>query len=408
MKQILYRVLSFDGGGIRGLYQTKLLECLKARGLDLASKADILAGTSTGSIIAGALAAGLEPESISALYVELGPQVFPARGRVRRCWDVVGTAPSYSSAVLRKALETRLGDRVLRDCRKRLVVPAISLNQYKLKVFDSSRAGDREMKLVDVILASAAAPTYFLPARVGATYYVDGGLCCNNPAFRAVAKLCREGVELPKIYVLSISTGGVPVTRAGEEFLGLRQFNWARPSIDLAMSGSSDLAVQDGALVGYHYRVSEHLGSEIALDDYQSALGVLPALAEAKADDTAVQEHIRRWLDGPERTGDDLTGKWRTSFAWGEQGETAHDRLQVNQCGDFVRGESVPGSGQWTYTLSGNVHGNALIGEWRGSSLHGSFLLIKSREHGTVDGHWVGTGDFHPYFGRWSWERDNE
>ena len=56
MKQILHRVLSFDGGGIRGLYQAKLLECLKAYGLDVAKPADIVAGTSTGAIVAAALA----------------------------------------------------------------------------------------------------------------------------------------------------------------------------------------------------------------------------------------------------------------------------------------------------------------------------------------------------------------
>ena len=86
-------------------------------------------------------------------------------------------------------------------------------------------------------MASAAAPTYFLPARIDKTYYVDGGLCCNNPAFRAVSVLYRENVELRKIYVLSISTGAVPVTRAGKKFLRLHKLKWIRPIIDLAMTG---------------------------------------------------------------------------------------------------------------------------------------------------------------------------
>jgi patatin-like phospholipase/acyl hydrolase len=131
-----------------------------------------------------------------------------------------------------------------------VIVPAISINKYKLKLFDSNDESDKKQRLVDVVLASAAAPTYFLPAKVGDTYYVDGGLCCNNPAFRAVAELSREGVELPRIYVLSVSTGAVPVTKAGDDFLRLHKFGWIRPAIDLAMSGSSDSAVQDGSLVG--------------------------------------------------------------------------------------------------------------------------------------------------------------
>jgi patatin-like phospholipase/acyl hydrolase len=143
--------------------------------------------------------------------------------------------------VLKKALEAELGnDTKLCHCSKRLIVPAISLNQYKPRVFDSDNKGDKKPGLVDVVMASAAAPTYFLPAKVGDTHYVDGGLYCNNPAFRAVAKLSREGVALSRIYVLSISTGVVPITKAGNKFMRLHKFRWIQPLIDLPMSGSSD------------------------------------------------------------------------------------------------------------------------------------------------------------------------
>lgn len=68
----------------------------------------------------------------------------------------------------------------------------------------------------------------------------------------------------------------MPVTKAGNEFMRLRTFSWIRPTIDLAMSGSSDLAVQDGALVGYHCRISENFKSQIGLDDYGKAVEILP------------------------------------------------------------------------------------------------------------------------------------
>ena len=175
MKQIVHRVLSFDGGGIRGLYHAKLLEKLKASGLDVAQRADVVAGTSTGAIIAAALAVGKEPEAISGLYTDLGKKVFPPRGWISRtCKKWTGWTgwlmrkPPYSSTVLRKALEAQLGeDAKLGECTKRLIIPAISLNTYKLKVFDSENENDKKHKLVDVVLASAAAPTYFLPTMVG-------------------------------------------------------------------------------------------------------------------------------------------------------------------------------------------------------------------------------------------------
>jgi hypothetical protein len=143
------------------------------------------------------------------------------------------------------------------------------------------------------------------------------------------------------------------------------------------MSGSSDLAVHDGSLVGYHCRVVEGFESQIALDDYQTASTVLPPLAESKA--TEIREDVKRWLEGPKRTGDDFAGRWKTSFTWAAQ--TAEDKLEVSQCGDFVSGETVPGSGKWSYTLSGTIHENVLIGQWKGQELRGNFLLIK-RETG--------------------------
>jgi hypothetical protein len=409
VNKILHRVLSFDGGGIRGLYQAKLLECLKARGLDVAQAADTVAGTSTGAIVAAALAIGIQADTITEMYTDVGGKVFPPRGRVRRALKSMKSAvtwtPAYSSKVLREALEKKLGKNTkLGDCAKRLIIPAISLNQYKLKVFDSHDAGDRGVGVVDVVMASAAAPTYFLPAQIGTTYFADGGLCCNNPTFRAVSRLSREGIELSRIYVLSITTGAVPVAKAGKKFLRLHKVRWIRPIIDLAMSGSSDLAVHDGSLVGYHCRVVEGFESQIALDDYQTASTVLPPLAEHKAEE--IRDDVKRWLDGPRRTGADFSGRWKTSFAWGDQSDK--DKLDVAQCGDFVSGNTVPGFGTWPYTLSGTIHENVLIGEWRGAVLRGNFLLIKSRETGKVNGYWAGTGDANPYFGNWSWERDDD
>jgi hypothetical protein len=404
MNQILYRVLSFDGGGIRGLYQAKLLESLKASGLDVVQRADIVAGTSTGAIVAAALAIGKSPEEIFQLYTDVGRKVFPARGWLGRkmAWLKV---PRYSAAVLRAELEKQFGQNTtLGSCTKRLMIPTISLNQYKLKVFDSESEGDKNRKLVDVVLASAAAPTYFLPASIDGTYYVDGGLCCNNPAFRAVAQLFHENVPLNRIYLLSISTGAVPVTTVGSAYMKLGVLGWILPTIDIAMSGSSELAARDGHLVGYHCRIDENFGVQIELDDYQKAADILPALAQSKA--AEAQDNVRRWFDGPETAGLNFAGTWETTYNWGIPPQFGADTLEVEQCGEHVVGETVVGC-QWPYTLSGTVQDEVCIGEWKGtkSSLRGNFLLIRSKETETVSGQWVGTGDGSPYFGTWSWKR---
>ena len=411
MKQILHRILSFDGGGIRGLYQAHLLDRLLAYGLDVASTADVLAGTSTGAIVAGALAAGMTPHEIADLYTSLGKKVFPSLSLAYRKTKLVWKGSDYSSDVLRKALEdSPLGQRTLRDCQKRLIVAAVSLSQYKVHVFDSRDRNANAIPLVDVVMASTAAPTYFLPAKVGNVYYVDGGLCCNNPAFQAVGKLCNANqgedreIDLAQIYVLSISTGGLPITHDGAMYADLRQYEWARATIDLAMTGSSDIAIRDCALVGYHYRIEEHLGTHIALDDNKSAQDLLPAIAQEKADNEEVRRRVRQWIDGPPRTGQSFAGKWKGSYSWQSRDHsgTTQETIDVEQCGDLVYGEA---SGEWPYVLWGRVRGNVLIGEWKGENLRGSFLLVKSLVNGQVDGHWAGTSDDNrPFFGPWSWQ----
>jgi hypothetical protein len=185
----------------------------------------------------------------------------------------------------------------------------------------------------------------------------------------------------------------------------LRTVSWIRPTIDLAMSGSSDLAVQDGALVGYRCRISENFESQIGLDDYGKAVEILPPLAEAKASE--VRSAVEKWFEGPARTGLNFAGTWKSTFTWGQPLETAADTLRIEQCGDYIVGETV-GSCRWSYTLSGTVYGEVCIGGWKGPTLQGNFLLIMSKENGTVSGQWVGTGDAKPYFGQWSWDRNSE
>jgi uncharacterized protein len=406
--KILHRVLSFDGGGIRGLYQAKLLERLAEHGVDVVSTADILAGTSTGAIVAAALAIGMSPSQIAKLYDTLGPAVFPKSNWWSRKTKLLGRA-SYSSEVLRRALEeSPLGSYQLNGCQKRLIIAAMSLTTHRLDTFDSASDDAHTLKLVDVLLASTAAPTYFEPAKVGDVYYVDGGLCCNNPAFRAVALLAAQHVPLDRIYVLSISTAGTPVARDGAASVGLRQYGWARPAIDLAMSGSSSVAARDCRLVGHHYRVEEDLEHVIELDDYAAAKRLLPGLAQARAVDALTREGIAKWLAGPARTGDDFAGRWTGTYSWTQPDGTVSEtpeKLNVIQSGDLVYGEV---ESEWPYKFWGRVYVNVLIGEWTGSELRGSFFLTRNRESNTVAGDWVGTGDTKPYKGTWVWsERED-
>jgi hypothetical protein len=226
-----------------------------------------------------------------------------------------------------------------------------------------------------------------------------------------VALLAEEDVPLDRIYVLSISTAGTPVARDGAESIGLRQYGWARPAIELAMSGSSGVAASDCELVGYHCRIEEDLEKTIELDDYEAAKKLLPALAQARADDRRTLEDVAHWLAGPPPTGDNFAGRWKGSYSWAQPDGTVTqtpEMLQVIQSGDLVYGEV---ESEWPYKLWGKVYVNVLIGEWAGKELRGSFFLTRDRERDVVSGFWAGTGNSKPYKGKWTWserEYDDE
>ena len=204
------RVLSIDGGGMRGLYTAAYLESLVQRyavtrgatGLDIGKGFDLIVGTSTGAIIACSLAAGVSLDRVSALYRERGPEIFslklPEKAGLDLAWQMC-KRPRYlkaGAAALKNALQTELGDITLgdiwRDRQIALAVPAVEMSRYHSWVFKTphlanTKHRDDGYKLVDVCLATTAAPIYRSmtqienPDTLGHHVFVDGGLWANNP-----------------------------------------------------------------------------------------------------------------------------------------------------------------------------------------------------------------------------------
>ena len=204
------RILSIDGGGMRGLYTAAYLSTLAQRyavsrgeaALDIGKGFDLIVGTSTGAIIACALAAGVSLDRVSALYRERGPEIFPLKlpdkVGVNLAWQVC-TRPRYlkaGAAALEDALHAEFGDITLgniwRDQHIALAVPAVEMSRHHSWVFKTphlanTKRRDNGYRLVDVCLASTAAPIYRSMARIenpdtgGHHVFVDGGLWANNP-----------------------------------------------------------------------------------------------------------------------------------------------------------------------------------------------------------------------------------
>ena len=235
-----YRVLALDGGGIRGYYTTRLLELLLAgigadpARVDFGRLFDLIVGTSTGSLIGAALAAGVPLPRVSALYRERGPVIFPRPAPIGR-WNLLWCAAHWRRAsadatALRDALERLLGGMTLAELYAQrgvaLCVTVTDLGAARSRVFATPHgAADRDcadLRLVDLCMASSAAPMLLPPIRLPRrggddTLCCDGGLWATSPVGPAIGEaLAVAAVERP-VEILSIGTCAmrVPSTALG-------------------------------------------------------------------------------------------------------------------------------------------------------------------------------------------------
>ncbi len=235
------RVLSIDGGGIRGIIPALVLAEVEARtGRRIAELVDLVAGTSTGGILACALTrpGARSAEELVALYRTEGPRIF-RRSLGERVRSLDGLVEEkYDDAALEDALARYLGAGRLSDATTRVLVTAYDLQARRPYFFKSWRE-DLDAPLRVVARATAAAPTYFEPIELGTMSLIDGGVFATNPAMCAYAEVVRLTGAPPR-FVLSLGTGSQtrPITQAQAASWGLVQ--WVRPVIDVVFDGVSD------------------------------------------------------------------------------------------------------------------------------------------------------------------------
>ncbi len=253
-----FQILALDGGGAKALFSAHVLARLEADlGIRVADAFDLITGTSAGGVIALALGAGMPPAEIAAQYENLVATVFP-RGR-RRWWRFPGrlTHPAYDASVLRRTLEGVLGTRLLGDSGKRLVIPSwdvltASVHLFKTPHHDRLRR-DWKIPMVDVAMATSAAPTYFGAAQVDGHRLVDGGVWANNPSVVGVTEaVSMLGVPLAAVAVLNIGTMDQISHHARRLDTG-GLATWARYAVPLVLTaGSRGAQGIAGHLVGPH------------------------------------------------------------------------------------------------------------------------------------------------------------
>lgn len=301
----MYRILSFDGGGIMGLLSAVILKRIIQERESFLNNVDLVSGTSTGGIIALGLAAGLSIDQIIDLYLNKGDDIFQSRG----FWDWISLdeliRANYSQETLKQILTDEFQEKIFKDVKIRSLIPAYDLeaqktgfeNHARPKFWDSNDAKDGQKKIVDIALMTSAAPTFF-PTYQG---FADGALFANNPSDSAIGLALKEGHK--DISLLSIGTG-FQAFKIADEFnngeiasqdWGLSQ--WAPHLIDLIMMGlniTSDYKSKQ-LLKNKYLRINPAVDIEIKLDSIDK-MKYLIDIAESLDLSGAIQWTDEHWF----------------------------------------------------------------------------------------------------------------
>ena len=222
------RILSLDGGGIKGVFTAAFLAGIEANtGVRLASYFDLIVGTSTGALIALALADGWSAGEVLKFYHRHGPRIFPRPGLIDRTarqllGDTVaallvpGSKPRFNREPLQRALEQEFGNRRLGELKTRVVIPAFNAAANAVRLFKTPHhlrlVEDHRQTLVEAALATSAAPTYFAGfVTERGERFLDGGVWANCPAVVGIHEaIAVLGCPLAGVSVLSVGTTEEP------------------------------------------------------------------------------------------------------------------------------------------------------------------------------------------------------
>ena len=294
----MFKILALDGGGIRSAFQVRLISRLEAA-LGYRISPDFYAATSGGAIVACSLQK-MAPDEALNFFLNDCPKIFKKESFLQGIddlWNLEGA--KYYNKSLQSSLRNIFGDMILGDLPVKTLITAFSLKHaegfWQPVVFHNlpGMNASPSLKVVDALLRSSAAPTYF-PVYQN---YCDGGVWGNNPSMSAVAAACDEFVgkqQISEISVLSIGTGRSPIELKGAK-RDLGAVDWFQKGIfDVLLDSNVEAAhyYTKSLLGARYYRVQVDLSKEVKLDDVKN----IPAMI-ACADSVNIQP-ILDWMQG--------------------------------------------------------------------------------------------------------------
>lgn len=260
--ELIFKILSIDGGGIKGLYSARILQHFEERfNCRISDYFDLLCGTSTGGLIVLAASLRIPMSEVCSFYESEGPKIFPeskkhrllsfilrkhiTKGEVRQ----ILCNGKFSDGPLRKALESIFGDRKIGESHNLLCIPSYIVTEARTRVFKFDHEPldmDNKALYVDVALATSAAPTFFPMAEIpyfDSKQYIDGGVWANNPTLvgliEALDYFVGDGKPYKKLKILSVSS----LSKTGGKPLGLKRerafIDWKEELFETSLSGQS-------------------------------------------------------------------------------------------------------------------------------------------------------------------------
>ena len=199
-------ILSIDGGGMYGVVAAEFCKAIEKKLGFIKDHFDLMAGTSTGSILIGAFAKGLTAEKVQDLYFEIGPKIF--RKPSGKFLGLFRRNPKYKGRYLREAIQEHLGkDTLLNEISHPLLsISAYNMSEGRTHYFRSWK--DTHITLSDAVVASSSAPTYHPMHQVGTGCYTDGGVFAVNPSTGALTDALQQlEWKDKKIVLVSLGTG---------------------------------------------------------------------------------------------------------------------------------------------------------------------------------------------------------
>ncbi len=260
-----FQILSLSGGGVRGLYTISVLATIEQSLADrhnrddynIAKHFDLISGTSIGGILALGLASGLNARHLCSLIDKNREKIF-YKSRLRKMPFLSGffgackqsTTALYDNMALKAVLEEALGSKKVSDLNTRVIIPAVNGTTGLPKIYKTSHHPkfdiDHKLHLVDVGMATSAAPTYFNPYLVDDRLMLDGGLIANSPSLIAYHEATHFLGKKPNdISLLCVGTMGVQATLNSDRRINrwgyLTGWGVGRRLLDLTLSSNEGM-----------------------------------------------------------------------------------------------------------------------------------------------------------------------